>query len=92
MRWWQKFVDGIEEIPLNVKREKLTLKEKKTWVENSTVKSISMIYESFKRVYGETYADLYIKELVSMGKDKMNDSDETLVEQRVFELMSEDEY
>lgn len=92
MRWWQKFVDGIEAIPLNVKREKLTLKEKKNWVENATVKSISMLYESFRRVYGETYAEIYLKELVQMGKEKITDSDQTLIEQRVLELMNQDEY
>lgn len=92
MRWWQKFVDGIEAIPLKVKREKLTLKKKKNWVENSTVKSISMLYESFRRVYGEKYAELYLKELIHMGKEKITESDQTLIEQRVLELMSEDEY
>lgn len=61
MRWWQKLVDGIEEIPLKVEREKLTLKKKKNWVENATVKSISMLYESFRRVYGEKYADHHIR-------------------------------
>ncbi|EOO23503.1 hypothetical protein ICM_05073 [Bacillus cereus BAG1X2-3] len=92
MRWWQKLVDGIEEIPLKVEREKLTLKKKKNWVENVTVKSISMLYESFRRVYGEKYADLYLKELIHMGKEKITESDQTLIEQRILELMSEDEY
>lgn len=92
MRWWQKFVDGIEAIPLKVKREKLTLKKKKNWVENSTAKSINMLYESFRRVHGEKYADLYLKELIRMGKEKMTESDQTLIEQRVLELVSEDEY
>ncbi len=92
MRWWQKFVDGIEAIPLKVKREKLTLKKKKKWVENSTVKSISMLYESFRRVHGEKYAELYLKELIQMGKEKMTEFDQTLIEQRVLELISEDEY
>lgn len=92
MKWWQKFVDGIEAIPLKVKREKLTLKNKKNWVENSTVKSISMLYESFRRVYGEKYAEHYLKELIHMGKEKITESDQTLIEQRVIELMSEDEY
>ncbi|WP_181891402.1 replication initiation factor domain-containing protein [Bacillus altitudinis] len=92
MKWWKNFVDGIETIPLRVTREKLTLKKKKGWIEKSTVKSISMVYESFARLYGEEYADLYLKELIHMGKEKITDSDQTLIEQRVLELMSEDEY
>ncbi|WP_074600175.1 replication initiation factor domain-containing protein [Sediminibacillus halophilus] len=92
MRWWQKFIDGIEMIPLKVTRDKITLKRKKGWIEKSTVKSISMVYESFARVYGEEYAEHYLKELILMGKGKITDSDETLIEQRILELMSEDEY
>ena len=92
MRWWKRFIDGIESIPLNVKREKRTLKDKKNWIEKSTVKSISMLYESFSRVYGEEFAKIYLKELIDMGKDKITSSDQTLIEQRVIELMNEDEY
>lgn len=92
MKWWKEFIDGVDSIPLKVKREKLTLKKKKNWIEHSTVKSISMIYESFRRVYGEKYAELYLKELIQMGKEKITESDQTLIEQRILELMSEDEY
>jgi phage replication initiation protein len=92
MRWWEKFVGGIETIPLKVNREKPTLKKKKGWIENSTAKSISMVYEAFSRVYGEEYAELYLKELIHMGKGKITDSDQTLIEQRIIELMGEDEY
>lgn len=92
MRWWEKFIDGIESIPLRIKREKLTLKKKKNWIENSTVKSLSMVYETFKRVYGEQYADIYLKELIQMGKGKISDVDKTLIEQRIIELQNDDEY
>ena len=92
MRWWQKFTDGIETIPLKVSRDKITLKKKKGWIEKSTVKSISMVYESFVRVYGEKYAEVYLKELIHMGREKITESDQTLIEQRVLELMNEDEY
>ncbi|WP_332238485.1 replication initiation factor domain-containing protein [Sporolactobacillus sp. KGMB 08714] len=92
MKWWTAFVDGIEAIPLKVQREKLTLKKKKNWVEHATAKSVSMIYESFCRVYGEQFADVYLKDLLRMGKEKIKKSDQTLIEQRVQELMSEDEY
>lgn len=92
MKWWQKFVDGVETIPLKISREKPTLKKKKGWVENSTAKSISMIYETFSRVYGKEYAELYLKELIHIGKGKITDFDRSLIEQRIIELMSEDEY
>ncbi|QAA23529.1 replication initiation factor domain-containing protein [Sporolactobacillus terrae] len=92
MKWWTAFVDGIEAIPLKVQREKLTLKKKKNWVEHSTAKSVSMIHESFRRVYGEQFADVYLKDLLRMGKEKIKKSDQALIEQRVLELMNEDEY
>lgn len=92
MRWWEKFMNGVDSIPLKITREKLTLKKKKHWVEHSTAKSISMLYESFKLAYGEKYADLYLKELILMGKDKITETDQTLIEQRVLEMINENEY
>lgn len=92
MKWWQQFIEGVEEIQLKITRDKLTLKKKKNWVENSTVKSLSMLYESFRRVYGEKYAELYLKELIMMGKEKITEADQTLIEQRVIELINGDEY
>lgn len=92
MRWWQKFIDGIDAIPLKVQREKITLKEKKKWIERNTAKSISMVYETFRRVHGKEYADIYIKELIELGKGNISKLDETLIEQRILELVSEDEY
>ncbi|MBZ0313473.1 replication initiation factor domain-containing protein [Clostridium butyricum] len=92
MRWWNNFVEGIEKIPLKTQREKITLKKKKDWIENNTAKSLSMIVETFERVYGKEYAEIYLKELIENGKNKLSDLDKTLIEQRVIELESEDEY
>lgn len=92
MRWWDKFVEGIEKIPLKTQREKITLKKKKDWIENNTAKSIGMIYETFQRVYGKEYAETYFQELIENGKEKFTDLDKTLVEQRVMELQNADEY
>lgn len=92
MRWWDKFIGEIEKIPLNVKREKMTLQKKKKWVEENTAKSISMIYEVFESMYGKEYAELYLKELIENGKQKINVADKTLIDQRILELMNEEEY
>ncbi|AQS08314.1 replication initiation factor [Clostridium saccharobutylicum] len=92
MRWWEKFLDGVESIPLKVQKEKMTLKKKKAWIEKNTVKSISMIYEAFRSVYGEEYAEIYLRELVESGKEKITEVDQTLIQQRILELVSEDEY
>lgn len=92
MRWWEKFIGDVEAIPLKVTRDKLTLKEKKNWVEKATVKSLSMVYEAFRQVHGEQYAEIYLKELVLMGKEKLTENDRAMIEQRVLELMSENEY
>ena len=92
MRWWERFIDGIENMPLKVQREKMTLKKKKNWIERNTSKSISMVYETFRRVYGDVYAEIYLKELIESGREKITKLDETLIEQRILELVSEDEY
>lgn len=92
MKWWDKFVGGIDAIPLKVTREKPTMKKKKKWIEDSTVKSLSMVYETFERVYGKQYADVYLKGLIQMGKSKILDSDKTLIEQRTLELLNDEEY
>ena len=92
MRWWENFIGGIDSISLKITREKPTLKKKKGWIEKSTIKSLSMVYETFERVYGEKYADIYLKELILMGKEKIGDLDETLISQRVLELQNDEEY
>ncbi|MCH4201200.1 MAG: replication initiation factor domain-containing protein [Clostridium tyrobutyricum] len=92
MKWWDKFLGGIEAIPLKVQRDKLTLKQKKKWLEKSTAKSLSMIYQTFELAYGKQYAQVYLNELVENGKEKILDSDRTLIEQRLVELLNEEEY
>lgn len=92
MKWWQNFIKDIEKVPLKIYREKLTLKNKKNWIEKSTSKSISMVYESLKQVYGEQYAEYYLKELILIGQEKITDLDRTLIAQRALELMNDEEY
>lgn len=92
MKWWDKFINDVEKIPLKIVREKITLKEKKQWIEKSTVKSISMIYETFKQTYGEQYAEMYLKELILMGNKKITEADRTLIEQRILEILNEENY
>ncbi|EES51317.1 replication initiation factor domain-containing protein [Clostridium botulinum] len=92
MRWWDRFIEGVEAIPLKTHREKITLKRKKDWIENNTAKSISMIYETFQRVYGKEYAEIYLQELIENGRKKITTLDETLIEQRILELVNDDEY
>lgn len=92
MKWWDKFINDVEKIPLKIVREKITLKEKKQWIEKSTVKSISMIYETFKQTYGEQYAETYLKELILMGNKKITEADRTLIEQRILEILNEEKY
>ncbi|WP_436513122.1 hypothetical protein [Clostridium thermobutyricum] len=70
----------------------MTLQKKKRWVEENTAKSISMIYEVFESVYGSEFAGIYLKELIENGKQKINVSDRTLIDQRILELINEEEY
>ncbi|WP_434799220.1 hypothetical protein [Terrisporobacter vanillatitrophus] len=51
-----------------------------------------LVYETFRRVYGDGYAEIYLKELIEGGREKITKLDETLIEQRILELVSEDEY
>lgn len=92
MKWWDKFVGEVDKIQLKVVREKMTLKTKKNWIENSTVKSLSMVFETFKGTYGENFANAYLKELILMGNEKISESDRTLIDQRILEIQNEDEY
>lgn len=92
MKWWDKFIDGVDSIQLKVIREKMTLKTKKKWIEKSTVKSLSMIFQTFKNTYGEQFANAYLQELILMGNKKITPSDETLIEQRILEMQNEEEY
>lgn len=39
MKWWKTFIQGIEDIPLKVRKDKITLKKEKGWIEKSAVKS-----------------------------------------------------
>ncbi len=51
-----------------------------------------MIYEVFESVYGSEFAGIYLKELIENGKQKINVADRTLIDQRILELINEEEY
>lgn len=91
MRWWNNFVGNIPKIPLRVKKEKLTLQNKKAWIEKSTTKSRAMLYEVYKSAYGEDYANQYIQEELSLGRKKLTEIDQTMIEQSINELLGEKE-
>ncbi|GEQ62016.1 hypothetical protein VL4N_13780 [Vagococcus lutrae] len=60
MKWWRKFIDSVDAIPLRIEREKSTMKQKKKWIEQSTAKSLAMIIHSLEIAYGKEYAMLYL--------------------------------
>lgn len=62
----------------NVYHEKSTLNKKRKWIEDSTSKSISMIYEVYRKAYFKEYAKLYISELIEKGIRKITDIDHVL--------------
>lgn len=92
MKWWDNFVGTIPKIPLRVIREKPTFAKKKGWLENYTSKSLSMVYEAFLQAYGRDQADVYLRELVTKGKEKFTETDWTFIEQKILELENEDSY
>lgn len=89
MRWWDDFISGITKIPLRVTKEKRTMSDKKNWIEKSTTKSRAMVYESYKKAFGQNFADAYLREELNIGKSKFTDLDRSLIEQSVNELLGE---
>lgn len=92
MKWWRKFIDSVDAIPLRIEREKSTMKQKKKWIEQSTAKSLAMIIHSLEIAYGREYAMLYLNELITEGKNKFDKLDESIVNQHILEMLSEEEY
>lgn len=92
MKWWNEFLGSVDKIPLRVKKAKPTMRKKKQWVENSTAKSLAMVYDSLEQVYGTELAEHYLKELVQLGKEKISEYDKSMIEQRVIELLNGEEY
>ncbi len=92
MKWWDNFICQADKIPLRIKREKLTLIKKKSWLEKSTSKSLAMVYQTLENVHGIELAKVYLNELVQEGKEKFTEADKSMIEQRVIELSSEDNY
>lgn len=92
MKWWNTFIGEIEEIPLRTMREKPTMSKKKNWVENSVSKSLAMVYQTLEKAYGTELAKVYLNDLLQQGQVKFSDSDKSMIEQRVMEILSEEEY
>lgn len=92
MKWWDNFICQADKIPLRITKEKLTLSKKKNWIEKSTSKSLAMVYQTLESVYGNELARVYLNELIQDGKEKFTDLDKSMIEQRINELLNEDEY
>lgn len=92
MKWWDQFIASVPQMPLRTFKEKPTLKQKKHWLETSTAKSLAMIHASFEQAYGKDFANIYINELINLGKSKINDHDDTLIQERVIELTQDENY
>lgn len=92
MQWWDKFIGQVDKIPLRVTKEKLTLSKKKSWIEKSTSKSLAMVYQTLEEAYGAELAKVYLNELIYNGKGKFSEADKSMIEQRVNELLNEDDY
>ena len=91
MRWWDDFINDIPKIPLRIVKEKRTMADKKLWIEKATTKSIAMIYESYKKAYGQDFAESYLREKLNIGKSKFTAIDRSMIEQSVNELLGEKE-
>lgn len=92
MKWWVKFIGSVEKMPLRIEREKTTMKKKKKWIEKSTSKSLAMVYTTLESAYGQDLAKIYLQDLIEEGKEKFTKIDDSMVRQRVLEILSEDEY
>ncbi|WP_283749663.1 replication initiation factor domain-containing protein [Bacillus mycoides] len=91
MKWWDEFINGIPKIPLRITKAKITMKEKKNWIEKSTTKSRAMLYEVYKQAFGIEYAEAYLREELNIGQTKLTDLDRSIITQSVNELLGEKE-
>jgi phage replication initiation protein len=92
MRWWDKFIENLPQIPLRVMKEKPTMEKKAKWLNYGVSKSLAMQYQAYGDAFGEEDANAYITELLTNGTDKFSVNDLAMIEQKVHELISEDEY
>ena len=92
MKWWDKFIDQMPQIPLRVTKEKLTMENKAHWLDQSVSKSLAMLYTTYTDAYSKDDADNYLSELLHHGMGKLSNIDKAMVEQRVHELLGTDEY
>lgn len=92
MKWWDKFIEGMPQIPLRVVKEKSTMKKKSGWIDQSVTKSLAMLYQAYKSAFGEDYAKAYISELLQNGAEKLTNVDFAMIEQTVNELTGTEEY
>lgn len=60
--------------------------------EKSTSKSLAMVYTTLESAYGQDLAKIYLQDLIEEGKEKFTKIDDSMVRQRVLEILSEDEY
>lgn len=51
-----------------------------------------MIYEAFLQAYGLEQAEVYLRELLAIGKEKFTETDQTFIEQKILELENKDSY
>jgi phage replication initiation protein len=92
MKWWDKFIEGMPQIPLRVVKEKSTMKKKRGWIDQSVTKSLAMLYQAYTSAFGENYAKAYIDEILQNGTEKLTNIDIAIIEQTVNELTGTEEY
>jgi len=92
MKWWNKFIEQMPQIPLRTSKEKPTMKTKSRWLDQSVSKSLAMLYQAHINAYGQDSANVYITELLRHGRNKFSDIDIAMVEQKVQELIGEGSY
>ncbi len=51
-----------------------------------------MVYATLESAYGQDLAKIYLQDLIEEGKEKFTKIDDSMVRQRVLEILSEDEY
>lgn len=92
MKWWDKFIENIPKIPLRTEKEKSTMVEKEKWLQDGVSRSLAMQFETYTRAYGEDYANKYLATLITHGHYNISKQDESMIEQRVNELLGSKDY
>lgn len=90
--WWNNYLQTEEKTYLKTQKDKKTMQKTETFVKKQAQKSISMIYERDKIVFGEEKAQMNLIKIAKDGVTKISLEDRKIIEQSAIEKLSQKSY